>query len=47
MEVCRVIEEAHEGEIVSLTYNRARKEVYSAADGDKIIKVRFCLPNPS
>ncbi|KAL6755154.1 WD40-repeat-containing domain protein, partial [Haematococcus lacustris] len=39
MEVTRVIEEAHEGEIVSLTYNRARKEIYSSADGDKVIKV--------
>ncbi|GAX81669.1 hypothetical protein CEUSTIGMA_g9097.t1 [Chlamydomonas eustigma] len=38
MEVVRVIEEAHEGPIVSLAYNKARREIYSAADGDKLIK---------
>jgi len=39
MEVVRVIDEAHESEIVSLAYNRIRREIYSAADGDKVIKV--------
>lgn len=48
MVVTRVIEEAHEGEIVSIAYNSARREIYSAADGDKVIKVSnycssFCL----
>ena len=36
-----MIEEAHESEIVSLAYNRVRKEIYSCADGDKVIKVGF------
>lgn len=44
MEVVRVIEEAHESEIVGLTYNRARKEIYSCADGDKTIKVSYISP---
>lgn len=39
MVVAKVVEEAHEGEIVSLAYNKTRKEIYSAADGDKVIKV--------
>lgn len=42
MEVVKVIEEAHESEIVSLAYNRVRKEIYSCADGDKVIKVWDC-----
>jgi hypothetical protein len=41
MVVSKVIEEAHEGEIVSLALNALRKEIYSAADGDKTIKVRY------
>ncbi|KAF5833397.1 WD40-repeat-containing domain protein, partial [Dunaliella salina] len=41
-EVVKVIEEAHESEIVSLAYNRVRKEIYSCADGDKVIKVWDC-----
>lgn len=40
MEIAKVIDEAHEGEIVSLAYNKARREIYSSADGDKVIKVR-------
>lgn len=39
MEVVKVISEAHEAAIVSLAYNKTRKEIYSAADGDKVIKV--------
>ena len=39
MEVVRVINEAHESDIVCLAYNKARKEIYSSADGDKVIKV--------
>jgi hypothetical protein len=39
MEIVRVVEQAHESEIVSLAYNRARKEIYSCADGDRTIKV--------
>jgi hypothetical protein len=39
MEVVRVIDEAHEGPIVSLAYNKARREIYSVADGDRLIKV--------
>ena len=39
MEVVKVISEAHEGAIVSLAYNKTRREIYSSADGDKIIKV--------
>jgi hypothetical protein len=37
--VVRVINEAHEGAIVSLAYNKLRREIYSSADGDKVIKV--------
>lgn len=39
MEVIKVIEEAHESQITSLAYNKIRKEIYSSADGDKVIKV--------
>ncbi len=39
MEVVKVIEEAHEGTIVSLAFNKSRREIFSAADGDKVIKV--------
>ena len=39
MEVVKVIEEAHESEITSITYNRTRREIFSAADGDKVIRV--------
>ncbi|MEW5312499.1 MAG: hypothetical protein WDW38_004130 [Sanguina aurantia] len=39
MEVTRVIEEAHETEINSLAYNIARREIYSAAQNEKCIKV--------
>lgn len=39
MEIVTVIDEAHEGEIVSLAYCKARREIFSAADGDKVIKV--------
>ncbi len=38
MEIVKVIEEAHEGEIVSLAYNKARKEIFSSAEGEKVIK---------
>ena len=46
-QVVKVITEAHEGEIVSLAYNKTRREIFSAADGDKVIKVgrgfsQFC-----
>ena len=40
MEITKIIGEAHEGAIVALAYNRIRREIYSAADGDKVIKVR-------
>ena len=40
MEIVKVIGEAHEGAIVALAYNKNRREIYSAADGDKVIKVR-------
>ena len=40
MEVKKVIEEAHESEIVSIAYNRARREIFTSADGDKVIKAR-------
>lgn len=40
MVTTRVIEETHEGEVVSIAYNKQRREIYTAADGDKIIKVR-------
>lgn len=43
MVLSKVIEEAHEDEIVCLAYNQLRKEIYSAADGDKVIKVRMCI----
>lgn len=43
-EVVKVIEEAHESEIVCLAYNRVRKEIYSCADGDKVIKVGALHP---
>ena len=48
MEIVKVIGEAHEGAIVALAYNKIRREIYSAADGDKVIKVRhvgclFCV----
>lgn len=35
----KVISDAHEGPIVSLAYNKLRREIYSSADGDKTIKV--------
>ena len=41
MEVIQVIGGAHEDSIVSLAYNRVKREVYSVAEGDKAIKV--CL----
>ncbi len=47
MEVVRVIEEAHEGAIVSLAYNKARREIYSAADGDKTIKASSLIEKAS
>jgi hypothetical protein len=39
MEVVKVIEEAHESTITSIAFNKVRKEIFSAADGDKVIKV--------
>lgn len=39
MEVVKVVEETHESEIVSITYNKARREIFTSADGDKVIKV--------
>jgi hypothetical protein len=40
MVVARVVEEAHDtGELSSIAYNMQRKEIYSSADGDKVIKV--------
>lgn len=40
MEIVKVIEEAHESSITAIAYNKVRKEIYSSADGDKVIKVR-------
>lgn len=40
MEVMRSMEEAHEAPISSVAYNRVLKELYSSADGDKVIRVR-------
>eukprot|EP00201_Polytomella_parva_P021851 CAMPEP_0175043714 /NCGR_PEP_ID=MMETSP0052_2-20121109/3361_1 /TAXON_ID=51329 ORGANISM="Polytomella parva, Strain SAG 63-3" /NCGR_SAMPLE_ID=MMETSP0052_2 /ASSEMBLY_ACC=CAM_ASM_000194 /LENGTH=378 /DNA_ID=CAMNT_0016306845 /DNA_START=48 /DNA_END=1181 /DNA_ORIENTATION=- len=39
MEVVKVIDEAHEAPITSLAFNPTRREIYSAADGDKIIRI--------
>ena len=39
MEIQKVVEEVHEGEITSIAYNKFRKEIYTSADGDKLIKV--------
>lgn len=39
MEIVKVIEEAHESTITSIAFNKIRKEIYSSADGDKVIKV--------
>eukprot|EP00798_Chlamydomonas_sp_ICE-L_P013183 gene13183-30648_t len=38
MEVVRVVEEAHDSEIISIAYNKARREIYTSAEGDKVIK---------
>ncbi|KAG2444756.1 hypothetical protein HXX76_001500 [Chlamydomonas incerta] len=39
MEVVKVVDEAHESPISSIAYNRVLKELYSSADGDKVIRV--------
>lgn len=39
MEIVRVVEEVHEGEVTCIAYNKFRKEVYTSADGEKLIKV--------
>lgn len=39
MEVVQVIANAHEDSITSIAYNRVKREVFSAAEGDKAIKV--------
>lgn len=38
MEVIKVVDEAHESPISSIAYNRVLKELYSSADGDKVIR---------
>ena len=43
MEVFRVIEEAHESDIISIAYNKARREIFTSAEGDKVIKVRLAI----
>lgn len=39
MEIIRVIANAHEDSITSIAYNRVKREIYTAAEGDKAIKV--------
>ncbi|EFJ43514.1 hypothetical protein VOLCADRAFT_119046 [Volvox carteri f. nagariensis] len=39
MEIIKVVEEAHESPVSSIAYNRVLKELYSSADGDKVIRV--------
>lgn len=41
MEAMHVIQTNHDEEIMALAFNRMRKEIYSAAQGEKDIKV--CL----
>jgi len=39
MEIVKVVEEVHEGDVTCIAYNKYRKEIYTSADGDKNIKV--------
>jgi hypothetical protein len=39
MEIIKVVPEAHDSPISSIAYNKTLKELYSSADGDKVIKV--------
>ncbi len=40
MAVLRVMENVHEEPVVCVSYDRVRKEIYSVAEGDRIIKAR-------
>ncbi|KAF6254405.1 WD40-repeat-containing domain protein [Scenedesmus sp. NREL 46B-D3] len=39
MEIIQVINGAHEDDIAAIAFNRAKREVYTAAEGDRAIKV--------
>jgi hypothetical protein len=40
MQIVQVINNAHEDSIVAIAYDGQRKEIYTASEGDRVIKVR-------
>jgi hypothetical protein len=40
MEIIQVINGAHEDSLAAIAFNRVKREVYTAAEGDRAIKVR-------
>ncbi len=43
MEIIQTLPNVHEDAVACIAYNRIKREVYTAAEGDRAIKVRQCL----
>jgi hypothetical protein len=39
MQIVQVINNAHEDSVVAIAYDSQRKEIYTASEGDRLIKV--------
>lgn len=40
LEVVKVFKDVHEGTIIDMAFDRAKREVYSCSDAENVIKVR-------